>query len=46
MNPDAPQFEKYWRNKIAQEIKDAIESGSQINAMGAYMIALYGSADD
>lgn len=46
MRADEPQFEKYWRNKIAQEIKDAIEGGSQINAYGAYMIALHGSADD
>lgn len=45
MNADEPQFEKYWRNKIAQEIKDALET-SQINAYGAYMIALHGSADD
>ena len=45
MNPNVPQFEQYWRSKIANEIKEAIEHG-QINAYGAYLVALYGSADD
>lgn len=28
-----------WRNKIASEIREAIDSGSEINAEGAYLIA-------
>lgn len=45
MNPEVPQFEKFWRDKIANEIKNAISS-SNINAYGAYLIALHGVVDD
>lgn len=30
--------EQHWREKIALEIKEAINSGSQINAYGAYLL--------
>lgn len=30
--------EQYWRQKIALEIKEAIDSGSEINAYGTYLL--------
>lgn len=30
--------EQYWRNKLSSEIKEAIDSGSEINAYGAYLL--------
>lgn len=33
------QTESYWRNKIASEIRQAIDNGSEVNAEGAYLIA-------
>ena len=33
------QTEEYWRKTIAQEIRSAIDGGTQINAEGAYLIA-------
>jgi hypothetical protein len=32
--------EQYWREIISKEIMDAIDNGSEINAYGAYLIAL------
>jgi hypothetical protein len=32
--------EQYWRMLIASEIKQAIDKGSEVNAYGAYLIAL------
>lgn len=43
MNFDVPQAEKFWRNKISQEIKEAIDSGSDINAYGCYLLAKNGN---
>jgi len=31
--------ERVWRDKIASEIREAIDAGSEINAEGAYLIA-------
>jgi len=30
--------EQYWRNQLSSEIKEAIDSKSEINAYGAYLI--------
>lgn len=30
--------EQHWREKIASEIKEAIDGGSEINAYGAYLL--------
>ena len=42
MRDRSPFSEQYWRNIISQEIDLAIESGSEINAYGAYLIAKNG----
>mgnify|MGYP006288416727 CR=1 FL=1 len=39
MRADAPQFERYWRDKIAEEIMTEIVNNTGINAYGAYLIA-------
>ena len=38
--------EQYWREIISKEIDLAIESGSEINAYGAYLIAKNGLNND
>lgn len=35
--------EKYWRNILSQDIKNAIDNGSEINAQGAYILVKNGS---
>jgi hypothetical protein len=37
MKADVPQFERYWREKIAEEVADLIERVPSINAHGVYM---------
>jgi hypothetical protein len=39
MNFDIQKSEEYWRAVIAEEILVAINSGSEINAYGAYLLA-------
>lgn len=46
MRDRSPASEQYWRNIISQDIDSAIESGSEINAYGAYLIAKNGSRND
>ena len=38
MNPNEIQFEKYWRNQIAFEVEQIIESNPEINATGILLI--------
>lgn len=40
MNPDQPQFEKFWRSKINDEIKSLITNSPEINAYGVYLAML------
>lgn len=37
IDKDAIQFEKHWRNKIAEEVKELLDSSHQINAYGIYL---------
>lgn len=37
IDKSAIQFEKYWRNKIAEEVDQLINSNSQVNAYGIYL---------
>lgn len=37
INKNSIQFEKHWREKIADEIKEMIDAGSEINAYGIYL---------
>lgn len=46
MRDRSPFSEQYWRNIISKEIDLAIESGSEINAYGAYLIAKNGLNND
>ena len=46
MRDRSPISEQYWRNIISQDIDSAIESGSEINAYGAYLIAKNGLRSD
>ena len=46
MRDRSPSSEQYWRNIISQDIDSAIESGSEINAYGAYLIAKNGLRND
>ena len=46
MRDRSPVSEQYWRNIISQDIDSAIESGSEINAYGAYLIAKNGLIND
>lgn len=46
MRDRSPVSEQYWRNIISQDIDSAIESGSEINAYGAYLIAKNGLRND
>ena len=36
MDANVPQFEKYWREKIAQEIADLIDSTPSVSAREVY----------
>lgn len=38
MNPNEIQFEKYWRNKIANEVADAMAKSPEINAYGIWLL--------
>ena len=38
MNPNQPQFEKYWREKIANEVADAMVRMPEINAYGIWLL--------
>lgn len=38
--------ERYWRNILSQDIKNAIDNGSEINAQGAYIIVKNGLKND
>lgn len=38
MNPNQPQFEKYWREKIANEVADAMAKTPSINAYGIWLL--------
>lgn len=46
MRDRSPFSEQYWRKIISKEIDLAIESGSEINAYGAYLIAKNGLNND
>ena len=46
MRDRSPFSERYWREIISKEIDLAIESGSEINAYGAYLIAKNGLSGD
>ena len=46
MRDRSPFSERYWREIISQDIDFAIESGSEINAYGAYLIAKNGLRND
>lgn len=37
IDKDAIQFERHWRNKIAREVKELIDSNHEINAYGVYL---------
>lgn len=38
MNFDVPQAEKYWREKIANEVADAMAKVPEINAYGVWLL--------
>ena len=46
MRDRSPSSEAYWRNIISQDIDNAINNGSEINAYGAYLIAKNGLNND
>lgn len=46
MRDRSPISERYWRDIISRDIDSAIESGSEINAYGAYLIAKNGLSND
>ena len=46
MRDRIPISERYWRDIISRDIDSAIESGSEINAYGAYLIAKNGLPND
>ena len=46
MRDRSPFSERYWRDIISKEIDFAIESGSEINAYGAYLIVKNGPNND
>ena len=37
IDKDAIQFEKHWRNKIANEVKELLYESHEINAYGVYL---------
>jgi len=37
IDKDAIQFEKHWRSKIAEEIKELLYQDHEINAYGVYL---------
>lgn len=37
MNFNVPQAEKFWRNKIANEIEQLIKDVPEVNAYGVYL---------
>lgn len=38
MNFDVPQAEKYWRNKILDEIEQLVEEVPDVNAQGILIV--------
>jgi len=46
MRDRSPSSERYWRDIISQDIDNAINNGSEINAYGAYLIAKNGINND
>lgn len=43
MNFNVPQAEKFWREKISQQIKELIDSESKVNAQGVYLFVRNGN---
>lgn len=37
IDKDAIQFERHWRNKIAEEIKELLYDNHEVNAYGVYL---------
>ena len=37
MNPKSIQFEKYWREKIAEEVAELMRTTPSVNAYGVYL---------
>jgi hypothetical protein len=46
IDKDAIQFEKHWRKKIAEEVKQLIERDHEINAYGVYIFIRDSARDD
>ena len=42
MNFDVPQAEKFWRAKIAEEIRQMIDVFPEVNAQGIYLFVRNG----